>query len=255
MNKKRKDAVLVELIRTTSGKYLGYWGSRQVTMQISKLKSPVNHKRVERVMREYGLLSKRRSVNPYKNIPKESSEIEIAENILSRKYAFDTLWPFRVFGTDITFIRIADNKWAYLSIIKDFCTGEIIAHETSLKPNIELVLATLNVFATHVPLEARLGGIMHSDCGSTYTSKAHCNTARALGLNVSMSRKGNCIDNAPTESFFGHMKDELPNTRNMTYEELRKTVDEYIMDYNTVRKQWHREKMSPVEYREHLLCD
>ncbi len=77
---------------------------------------------------------------------------------------------------------------------------------------------------------------------------------RTLGLNVSMSRKGNCIDNAPTESFFGHMKDELPNTRNMTYEELYKTVDEYIIDHNTVRKQWHREKMSPVAYREHLLC-
>ena len=205
-------------------------------------------------MREYGLLSKRRSVNPYKNIPKESSEIEVAENILNRKYAYNTLWPYRVFGTDITFLRIAENKWAYLSAVKDFCTGEIVAHKTSLNPNTELVLATLDVFATNVPLEARLGGLMHSDRGSTYTGKAHCNRTRELGLNVSMSRKGNCIDNAPTESFFGHMKDELPNTRNMTYEELRKTVDEYIIDHNTVRKQWHREKMSPVDYRRHLLC-
>jgi putative transposase len=94
---------------------------------------------------------------------------------------------------------------------------------------------------------------MHSDRGSTYTSKTHCGEVRALGLRVSMSRKGNCIDNAPTESFFGHMKDELPSTRNMTYEELRKTIDGYIIDYNTVRKQWHREKMSPVDYRNHLL--
>jgi len=205
-------------------------------------------------MREHGLLSKRRSINPYKNIPNNSSEIEIAENIVNRKYAFDTLWPFRVFGTDITFIRIAENKWAYLSAIKDFCTGEIVAHETSLKPNAELVLATLNIFDTNVPLEARLGGLMHSDRGSTYTGKVHCRRTRELGLNVSMSRSGNCIDNAPTESFFGHMKDELPNTRNMTYEELRKTIDGYMIDHNTVRKQWHREKMSPVDYRKHLLC-
>lgn len=246
--------MLAELIRTTSGKYLGKWGSRQITMQISRPEAPINHKRIERIMREYGLLSKRRSVNPYKNIPKENSEVEIAENILSRKYAYNTLWPFRVFGTDITFIRITENKWAYLSAVKDFCTGEIVAHEISLSPNTELVLATLNIFATNVSLEARLGGLMHSDRGSTYTSKAHCNMTRALGLNVSMSRKGNCIDNAPTESFFGHMKDELPNTGNMTYEELRKTVDEYIIDHNTVRKQWHREKMSPVDYRKHLLC-
>ncbi len=252
--KQEDDAILADRIRATCGKYLGKWGSRQITMQVSTQESPINHKRVERVMREHGLLSKRRSVNPYKNIPKESGEIEIAENILSRKYAYNTLWPFRVFGTDITFLRITENKWAYLSAVKDFCTGEIVAHEISLNPNTELVLATLDIFAIHVPLEARLGGLMHSDRGSTYTSKAHCNRTRELGLNVSMSRKGNCIDNAPTESFFGHMKDELPSTRNMVYEELRKTIDGYIVDYNTVRKQWHREKMSPVEYREHLLC-
>lgn len=219
IKKQADDAALAELIRSVCGKYLGKWGSRQVTMQVSTLESPVNHKRVERVMREHGLLSKRRSVNPYKNIPKEGGEIEIAENILGRKYAFSTLWPYRVFGTDITFIRIAQNKWAYLSAIKDFCTGEIVAYEISLNPNTELVLATLNIFAMNVPLEARLGGLMHSDRGSTYTGKAHGNKTRELGLNISMSRSGNCIDNAPTESFFGHMKDELPNTRNMNYEE------------------------------------
>jgi putative transposase len=86
-------------------------------------------------MKGYGLLSKRRSVNPYKNIPKENSEVEIAENIVRRRYAFDTLWPLRVFGVDITFLRILGNKWAYLSAIKDFCTGEIVAHELSLNPN------------------------------------------------------------------------------------------------------------------------
>lgn len=212
-----------------------------------------SQERVERVMREYGLSAKRRSSNPYKNLPKESADIEVAENILSRRYSFDTLWPFRVFGTDITFIRIINNKWAYLSAIKDFCTGEIVSHEISLHPNTVLVLATLDTFITHVPLEDRLGGLIHSDRGSTYTSKAYCNRAREIGLNVSMSRKGNCIDNAPTESFFGHMKTELPNTGHMTYEELRTTIDDYIMEHNTVRKQWHREKMSPVEYREHLL--
>ena len=69
----------------------------------------------------------------------------------------------------------------------------------------------------------------------------------------SMSGKGNCIDNAPIESFFGHMKDELPSTGAMSLDVLRTTIDEYILDHNTVRKQWHREKMSPVDYREHLL--
>jgi putative transposase len=244
---------LFELIRTTCKKYLGKWGSRQVTMQVSTKEKTVNHKRIARVMRENGILSKRRSAKPYKNLPKTSDVIEIAENIVNRQYSFATLWPLRVFGTDITYLRMKDGKWAYLSVIKDFCTGEIVAHATSLRPDTALVLQTLDLFATHVPLVDRLGGILHSDRGSTYTSKAHCSRTRNLGLLVSMSRKGNCIDNAPTESFFGHMKDELPNTGALTFEELCKTIDEYILDHNTVRKQWHRNKMSPVDYRELLL--
>jgi transposase InsO family protein len=222
-------------------------------MQVSTKETPVNHKRVERIMRENGLSSKRRGTNPYKNIPKKSDDVEIANNILNRQYAYTTLWPLRVFGTDITYIRMEGGRWSYLSVIKDFCTGEIVAHAVSLRPDTELVLRTLDIFAVKVPLAARLGGIIHSDRGSTYTSKAHCNKTRELGLLVSMSRKGNCIDNAPTESFFGHLKDELPNTGTMAYEELHAIINDYILDHNTVRKQWHREKMSPVDYRKYLL--
>jgi transposase InsO family protein len=253
LKKHESDTALLAIIRTTCKKYLGKWGSRQVTMQVSTKELPVNHKRVARVMREHGLLAKRRCTNPYKNSPKTSDDIEIAENIVNRQYAHASLWPLRVFGTDITYVRIESRRWAYVSVIKDFCTGEIVAHATSLRPDTELVLKTLNIFATQVPLAARLGGILHSDRGSTYTSKAHCNRTRELGLLVSMSRKGNCIDNAPTESFFGHMKDELPHTGALTFEELCETIDEYILDHNTVRKQWLRNKMSPVDYREHLL--
>lgn len=222
-------------------------------MQVSTKEAPINHKRIERIMRENGLLSKRRGTNPYKNIPKKSDSVEIGENILNRQYAYTALWPLRVFGTDITYVRMEGGRWAFLSVIKDFCTGEIVAHAMSLRADTELVLETLDMFAACVPLADRLGGIMHSDRGSTYTSRAHCDRTRELGLHVSMSRKGNCIDNAPTESFFGHMKDELPNTGAMTYETLCRTIKEYILEYNTIRKQWHREKMSPVDYREHLL--
>jgi putative transposase len=222
-------------------------------MQISTKESPVNHKRVERVMREHGLLSKRRRANPYKHIPKDGGDVEIAENILDRRYTYTSLWPLRVFGTDITYLRIEGGQWAYLSVMKDFCTGEIVAHALSLRPDASLVQKTMDVFAIQVPLRDRLGGIMHSDRGSTYTSSMHCKQTRELGLLVSMSRKGNCIDNAPTESFFGHMKDELPSTSMMSFEELYRTIDEYMLDYNTVRKQWHRNKMSPVDFREHLL--
>jgi len=203
-------------------------------------------------MREHNLLSKRRRANPYKHIPKNGDDIEIAENLVNRQYAYTLLWPWRVFGTDLTFIRF-NGGWAYLSVIKDFCTGEIIAHVLSLKPNTELVQKTLDIFALRVPLEDRLGGILHSDRGSVYTSKIRCNRTRELGLLVSMSRKGNCIDNAPTESFFGHMKDDLQNTNVMSFEDLRDAIDTYILEYNTVRKQWHRNKMTPVDYRNYLF--
>lgn len=76
---------------------------------------------------------------------------------------------------------------------------------------------------------------------------------RQLGLQVSMSRRGNCIDNASMESFFGHFKDDLPQTRHMHFQELQECVDSHIMQYNTERKQWGRNKMTPVEYRDHLL--
>ena len=250
--KQKEDERVVALIRTTCKKYLGKWGSKQVTMQISTPESPINHKRVARIMREHNLLSKRRRANPYKHIPKNGDDIEIAENLVNRQYAYTLLWPWRVFGTDLTFIRF-NGGWAYLSVIKDFCTGEIIAHVLSLKPNTELVQKTLDIFALRVPLEDRLGGILHSDRGSVYTSKIRCNRTRELGLLVSMSRKGNCIDNAPTESFFGHMKDDLQNTNVMSFEDLRDAIDTYILEYNTVRKQWHRNKMTPVDYRNYLF--
>ncbi len=122
-------------------------------------------------MRENALSSRRRGINPYKSIPKKTDDVEIAENILNRQYAYTTLWPLRVFGTDITYIRMEGGRWAYLSVIKDFCTGEIVAHAVSLRPDTQLVQRTLDIFAVQVPLAARLGGIMHSDRGVRIPAK------------------------------------------------------------------------------------
>ena len=79
-------------------------------------------------------------------------------------------------------------------------------------------------------------------------------TIKKLNMIQSMSRRGNCIDNAPIESFFGHMKDELDYKPCKTFEELRLAVEEYMRYYNQERKQWERKKMTPVEYRNHLLA-
>jgi putative transposase len=96
--------------------------------------------------------------------------------------------------------------------------------------------------------------LIHSDQGFHYTHPFYSRQLANLGIVQSMSRKGNCLDNAPVESFFGHMKDELDLTWCHSLEQVKAVIDEYIYDYNHHRYQWARRKMAPVEYRNHLLA-
>ena len=95
---------------------------------------------------------------------------------------------------------------------------------------------------------------MHSDQGFHYTHPSYIKRWPILGIVQSMSRKGNCLDNAPVESFFGHMKDELDLTACYSLDQVKAAIDEYIYNYNHHRYQWERKKMAPVEYRNHLLA-
>ena len=95
--------------------------------------------------------------------------------------------------------------------------------------------------------------MLHSDQGFHYTNPNFRQKLKDLKITQSMSRKGNCLDNAPIESFFGHFKDELDYSTCDTFEELEKKVNEYIYDYNNNRYQWNLKKMTPVQYRDHLL--
>lgn len=250
--RKAEDDALEALIRIYSGNRLGILGYRSMTMKLKEKGHIVNHKRALRVMRERDLLGQIRKAKPGRASLHKGEEHAVVPNLVHRMFDPMLLWPYRVFGTDITFIPISDATFAYCSIIKDFCTGEIVAHALSLHPNTELALATLDNFVRAVPLEDRLGGILHSDQGCTYTAKSYQVRTKNAGINPSMSRRGNCIDNAPTESFFGHMKDELPKGK-MSYDALCAWVDAYMLYYNTERGQWAKEKMTPVGYRDHLL--
>ena len=95
--------------------------------------------------------------------------------------------------------------------------------------------------------------LFHSDQGFQYTNPFYINSVKEMNMIQSMSRKGNCIDNAPMESFFGHFKDDVDYKNCKTYEELKTLVDEYMNYYNNERYQWGIQKMTPVEYRNHLL--
>ena len=95
--------------------------------------------------------------------------------------------------------------------------------------------------------------MIHSDQGFHYTNPQYIKVVKDLNMVQSMSRKGNCIDNAPMESFFGHFKDDVDYKECRTYEELEVLIRDYIEYYNNERYQWDLKKMTPVQYRNHLL--
>ena len=132
--------------------------------------------------------------------------------------------------------------------MKDIASGEVVAWNLSKGLEETLVLDTIR----NMPRVSD-DAMIHSDQGFHYTNPQYIAAVEALGMVQSMSGKGNCIDNAPIESFFGHMKDELDYKSCTSIEELRSKVADYMRYYNYERKQWTRNKMSPIEYRDHLL--
>lgn len=208
----------------------------------------MNHKKIRRIMNQYGLYCKVRRKNPYKAIMKKTAEHTVCKNLLNRQ--FEQSVPRRVLCTDITYLYYSAGRRAFLSAIKDIASGETVAWEISRNIEIEFVLNTVSkLHKEELPPDA----IIHSDQGAHYTSPLYQQQIKNLGLTQSMSRKGNCIDNAPMESFFGHLKDDLDIRACKTFEELVDTINEYMRYYNHERYQWGLQKMTPAQYRDHLL--
>jgi putative transposase len=239
------------LIETTCRKYIGTYGYRRMTMALHAQGQDVNHKRVARVMKKSGMHARIRRANPYKQSMKMTQEHTIVPNLLNRQFVQTE--PERVGGTDITYIWIPPlRRFAYLSIVKDFATGEILAHHVSL--SLTIPLATTTIALLKGRLRARMVGFMlHSDQGVHYTHPAYQGALMQYEVIQSMSRKGNCIDNASTESFFGHLKDELDISHCRTFREVQIVVSLYMSYHNLERRQWDKQKMTPMEYRDHLL--
>lgn len=220
----------------------GKYGWRSLKMRIPEM----NHKKIQRIMRKYGLVAKVRRRNPYKAIMKKRMEHRIFPNKLDRK--FHQPVPFKVFCTDITYIPF-QNGFIYLSVVKDIASGEVVAWNASLYLDMALVTKTIESLRSYSYKDA----MIHSDQGFHYTNPGYIEIVNELKMIQSMSNKGNCIDNAPIESFFGHLKDELDYQSCTSFDELRLAIAEYMRYYNYERKQWTKGKMAPVEYRNHLL--
>lgn len=233
------------------------WGYRTITMKLtqSSQSSLMNHKKVLRLMKKYNLLSKIRRRNPYKRLQKATLEHNVVPNILKREFQCvpqDGWTPYTKLGTDITYIRFR-HRWVYFSIVKDMVTGEALAYVLSMTLELNFVQTTFMNLQDRYKENELVWAITHSDQGFHYTHPSFSGILKQLWCIQSMSRRWNCIDNAPTESFFWHMKDELDYSHCTTFSELQVYIDEYMHYYNINRPQWTRKKMTPVQYRNHLL--
>lgn len=229
------------------------YGHRTIQMKLLANKSIVmNHKKVIRIMNKYRLITKIRRQNPYKMIMKKSLEHRTCENILNRDFKQAT--PLKILCTDITYLPF-NHRFAYLSVIKDIASREIVAWSLSWRIDMKLVFKTVASLKNKSKTEAwPLNNVLiHSDQGFHYTNPEYISIIKKLNMRQSMSRKGNCIDNAPMESFFGHLKDDVDYGGCKTFDELKHLIRRYIKYYNNDRQQWELKKMTPVEYRNHLL--
>jgi transposase InsO family protein len=227
-------------------------GSRSVKMTLAgKYGIIFNRKRIQRIMRKYDILCPIRKRNPYKKMQKANQEHRKVENILNRN--FKQTMPGKVLLTDITYLKYGQGKTAYLSTIKDSCTNEIVAHNLSEYMDIQLVINTFKRINHATSVLFTKDTIVHSDQGCHYTSTEFQKMLKNLKVQQSMSRKGNCWDNAPQESFYGHMKDEINLKACQTFEDVYLLIADYMNYYNQDRYQWNLKKMTPEQYRNHLL--
>ncbi|WP_180703186.1 IS3 family transposase [Romboutsia ilealis] len=226
-------------------------GARQIKMVLKdKFNIIYNLKRIRRIMNKYDIICPFRRANPYRRMMKATKEHTIVPNLLNREFKQGI--PGKVLLTDITYLRYKNGKKAYLSTIKDSSTNEILAHYVSDNLRLNIVLNTLKKLTLNKTLKLHSEAILHSDQGVHYTSPKFQSIVKKLGLKQSMSRRGNCWDNAPQESFFGHFKDEVILNNCSTLEQVRNEIDDYMDYYNNDRYQWNLNKMTPVQYRNHL---
>ena len=209
----------------------------------------MNLKKIRRLMRKYGLICPIRKKNPSRQLAKAIRTNNTAPNILRREFEF--YGPRVVLLTDITYLSYA-GKFAYLSTIIDAYTKQILAHVLSPNLEVDFVLKTVEQLIEKHGDTLHPETILHSDQGCHYTSVRYIHLLNEKKLRRSMSRKGNCWDNAPQESFFGHMKDHIRDKLKQakTFEDVQQIVDNYIRYYNNERYQWKLAKLSPNEFYE-----
>ena len=242
--KPSRDARLRSRIRVIHAASRGTYGSPRVRAQLRREDIRVGKARVERLMREEGLRGKVR--RRFKRTTDSAHALPLAPNTLDRRFSVEA--PDRVWASDITYVPLASGHFAYLAVIVDLFSRRVVGWAMTQHLRTQLVEDALDVaLGAREPSPDMLH---HSDRGCQYASAAYRAKLAHLGIQVSMSRRGDCYDNAVVESFFGTLKQELVrDARWVTLAEARAAIHDYIeVFYNRRRLHSSLGYRSPAEY-------
>ncbi|WP_265165389.1 IS3 family transposase [Salinimicrobium tongyeongense] len=242
-SKQDKYEVLRKEIRSIYDLHKGRYGYRRIQLTLKNKGYVVNHKTVFKLMQELGISSLIR-VKKYTSY--RGNQGKIAANLLKQNFKADR--PNLKWATDVTEFKVKDKK-LYLSPIIDLFNGEVLSFTISERPNFKQVMDMINKCSK----QEKQGLILHSDQGWQYQMKQYQKTLQKKNITQSMSRKGNCLDNAVAENFFGTLKSELYylNQYN-TVDQLKQDIKDYIKYYNYDRIRLNLNGMSPIQYRAHV---
>ncbi len=242
----QKDKKLSEAIRCVQEQnHWAYGSKRMAKCLVSEgFAERLNHKRVERIMGKFDLHAKIRRRRYPKNyyLTLKENPAELPGNVLSRNFSAEG--PMQKLVTDITYLP-TDEGWLYMAAVMDLWNREIVSYRISPHINLELVKDVI------CKLKSYRGTLIHSDMGWTYTHPSYVRHLKNLGFRQSLSRKGNCWDNACMENFFGLMKSEtIRQTKEiLSVDGMIKLIDDYIHWYNNQRIQKKLGYLSPVDFR------
>jgi len=220
------------------------YGYRRITLWLHKQKDVcINHKTVLRLMNKLNIRSVARKRKVFRRLARAQIYHHYG-NVLNQE--FSASQPNQKWVTDVTYIATLQG-WAYLSTIKDLFDGFIVSHQLARVNSVELVLNTLKQAKQKEQITTGL--LLHSDHGYQYTSQGYAALTQAYAITPSMSRRGNCWDNAPMENFFGHLKEEALRPYPLpSFEEAKQIIDDYVYFYNYERIQL-KTKQTPYETR------
>ena len=243
--KERQDEIDFQHIR----KVMDYKGFRKGTRTIYMMLPDIcgvhfGRNKILRLMRKYNCICAIRRERTELKTNREILKNNRKPNLLKRRFRLAR--PGEILLTDVSYLKYGLNRTEYLSCVKDAVSGRVVSQITSSGNDLNLAMDTIDI------LDTAEDAIFHSDQGSLYFNDQFQNRIKELGYRQSMSRRGNCWDNASQESFFGHMKDECDLSGCSTPEEVKEMIDNYVYYYNNERPQWTRNKMTPAEYEDYL---